>query len=121
MTTQLVVPDGEIVTVEYCDPSECPGCPPWPDCDCNRIAASEQNAASGIMIGEAVATSPVKREPAKNSEKWYRHRPKPVKVDSGKNRGQICRQGKRCPSKPIEPVPCMCPLILCAAPSECQC
>lgn len=115
------------IEIIYCDPSECPGCPPPQVCDCApstiavEINQPGETSNSGTIISEPIGTPPIEREiamqgiAAKPSKKWYKYRPNP--------RRNHHHQLKPCPSNPIpvEPQPCECPLISCAAPPECIC
>lgn len=118
-------PELEAIEIDYCESSECPGCPPWPVCDCAppplSIDLSGPKETSNTIISESIGTPPIEREraiegiKATSRKQWYNYRPTP--------RRHIRKQRKPCPShpKPIETQPCMCPLILCAAPPPCEC
>ncbi len=125
MALSVAPNDPTQLIIEYCDSAECPGCPPWPDCDCGRIALSEQNAA---LVPDTIVSKPIQATPTdgnkcngrKESKRWYKHRSNPRKQNRGKHQGH--NHGDRCGhGTPVETVPCMCPLILCAAPPQCDC
>lgn len=121
------VEDPQVITIDYCDPSECPGCPPWPVCDCAPV--EQRVTISDTLISDPIGTPPVEQEQSLKgirngeSKKWYKHRPTPIRQNRRHHRGHIHVQNceQQTPTEPIESVPCMCPLILCAGPPLCEC
>lgn len=122
----------QFIAIEYCDSSDCPGCPPFPECACASPVQTldiQNSETLDTLTSEPVGTPPVEREQALKgigrvaSKKWYEYRPNPRRQSRGQNRRQ--NGGKHCgqvePIEPVETVPCMCPLILCAAPPLCPC